>query len=80
MVCVVQISGMGNKMSEKKCGLFYCAATVGDIAAMRKNDRCKCIDCHGENLDKCEFYKIRVKTGRDLQRAVCMRCAYYNGK
>lgn len=65
-------------MAEQKCGLRYCKATVADYTQMAKP--CCCLKCFGEKCDTCDMYKNMLKTGTNLQREMCMKCALYNGR
>ena len=66
--------------NEKKCGLRYCAATVGDYDAVINDPGCPCMKCLGDNFDKCDIYKKSLEMGIDFQRIKCMKCKHYNGR
>lgn len=55
-------------MSDKKCFLDNCNATVGDC----KNTNCKCLICMGADADKCETLRNERKS--QMQQMICENC------
>ena len=74
MVCVVQISNTEIKMSERKCFLNNCNATVGDC----KKTKCKCLICLGKNKNNCELLHDEHKA--KLQQVICSMCKNCNNR
>ena len=55
-------------MSDKKCFLDNCNATIEDCA----KPKCKCLDCLGKNKDNCEL--LYEKRKAQIQQLICDVC------
>ena len=56
------------KMSERKCFLNTCNATVGDC----KKPKCECLKCLGQNKDNCVLLYDEHRA--QVQQVICHTC------
>ncbi len=61
-------------MSDKKCFLDNCEATVGDCY----NIKCRCLTCLGVNKCSCDTLQDEKKS--QMQKMMCEQCKNYNGR
>ena len=68
-------------MSNKLCvGLQYCDATVADYDEIVKSAKCRCIKCFGAKSNVCDLCVKDILLGMTYQKAICIKCRFYNGK
>lgn len=60
-------------MSERKCFLNNCTATIADWL----NAKCKCVVCAGQNKENCEALHNEHKF--KIQQLVCAGCQNCKG-
>ena len=69
-----------SEMSDIKCGLRYCNATVADYDYIINELKCRCMKCFGDKSNTCSWCKKLLENGIDLQQRKCMGCKFYNGR
>ena len=62
------------------CGLRYCDATISDYEVIKTDIKCPCLDCLGAKRNTCDMYKKSAEWQIDLQKMMCQKCRFYNGK
>ena len=67
-------------MSDKKCGLRYCDATLADYYYAVNVLKCPCMNCLGACRDTCKMYLNLIRDGFDGQKQMCQKCQFYNGR
>ena len=67
-------------MADVKCGLRYCDATVADYHLIVDDIQCPCMNCFGTKCDTCDILKKSAELKLDMQRQMCSKCLFYNGR